>query len=305
MSESDPKPVISCIVPCKGAATLRDALASLHDQDLQEPYEIVVVDGWWDDSVVEACKGFPKARIVRSRDNLVPGPARNLGVEHARADIVAFTDSDCVVDRGFLRAAKQAVESGIRLAGGPILDALPWWNVVAATDNFSQFADFPPTRPDGVAEYFPGCNMAMRKADFLEVGGFPNTGMPAGEDTLLCFRVAERFGKDGVRFVNAMRIRHRGRNELGIYLKHQNFFGYCRGAVGMKVKPWQRELGKHVVMAVPISAKRFLYMGYRTLQWHPAGLVRMTLMSPLLMVGMFAFAAGFRRACRQPMVEVK
>lgn len=298
MSDRDAQPVVSCVVPCKGAGTLRDALASLHDQDLAEPYDVVVVDGWWDDAVASLCAEFPRVRLVRSRDKLVPGPARNLGVAHASSEYLAFTDADCVVERGFLSAAKRALDAGVRLAGGPVLDALPWWRVVARADNLSQFADFPPTRPGGRAAYFPGCNMAMRKADFLAVGGFPDTGMPAGEDTLLCVAASERWpGEDGVRFVPDMRVRHRGRSDLSGFLAHQEFFGYCRGTVGMRVPAWQRAWGRRWWMVPAVTGKRYVYMLQRTAQWHPAGLAKAAALSPLVVWGMFRFAVGFRRGC--------
>jgi glycosyltransferase involved in cell wall biosynthesis len=296
------QPVISCIVPCKGAATLPDLLRRLVDQDLGEPYEIVVVDGFHDDEVAAAVASFPGVRLVRSRAGLVPGPARNLGAEHARAEYLTFTDADCIVDRDYVRSAKRALDDGARLAGGPILDALPWWQVVASIDNYSQFAEFPATRPAEPAEYLPACNLAIRKQDFAAVGRFKDTGIAAGEDTLLCFAVNERW-PDGVRFVPTMRVYHRGRHDLSGFLKHQSLFGYCRGSLNIKLTPRQRALGRSRLIWPGIMAKRALYMTRRTLAWRPAFLIKVALLSPIYVAGLLAYCVGFRRACRAPVKE--
>lgn len=299
---SETKPLISVIVPCKGAGSLRACLESLDRQEIDGPYEIIVVDGWHDDQVAAVAAEFSKVRLVRSTARLVPGPARNLGAQHAKSDYLAFTDADCIAEPTFLAAAKAALDRGARLAGGPILDMLPF-NPVAVTDNYSQFADFPPTRPEGEAEFFPGCNMAIRKEDFFEIGGFKNTRMPAGEDTLLCFDVADRW-PGGVRFVPDMRILHEGRTDFRTFLKHQELFGFCRGSIGIKIAPWQRTLGRSRLIYLPLILKRLSYMLGHTIIWNPLGLVKVALISPLLLAGMLAFASGFRRACRSPMTKV-
>jgi GT2 family glycosyltransferase len=190
------------------------------------------------------------------------------------------------------------------MVGGPVLDARPW-NPFAVADNFSQFADFPATRPSGEAEYFPGCNMAMRKADFIAIGGFPDTKMPAGEDTLLCLNMAAHFSHEPapIRFINAMRIRHIGRTTPAGFLKHQAFFGYCRASCGLKMTMKHRKLGRSVLAIPALVAKRYRYMLGQALGGCTGGLgnlPKILLISPLVLIGMIWWGWGFRKACREP-----
>ncbi len=293
-----PTPRATVLIPVKGHETLGPCLDSLGKQDGREPFEVIVIDGWYDDRVVEVCERYDFVRVIRSRDNLLQCIGRNLGADEARGEYLVFLDADCVAEPTYVSAAVRALDDGARMVGGPVLNAKPW-NVFAVSDNFSQFADFPVGRPDGRAEYFPGCNMALRKEDFDAVGRFPDTKMPAGEDTMLCFAV-EALHPGGLRFVNQMRMKHIGRDTWSGFLKHQSFFGYCRASCGLKMTMRQRALGRSRWFALPLVAKRMLYMLQRTVQWHPAGLLRVAVISPVVFIGMFVWAGGFRRGCLEP-----
>lgn len=295
--------VLSVVVPCKGAATLGACLDSLSPdtQDFAKPYEVVVVDGWWDDDVATMCSALPWVQLVRSRGNLVPGPARNLGVEHAQTDLIVFLDADCVADPTYLSAAHQALRSGARISGGPIMDALR--SPVAMSDNYVQFADFPPGRCDGEVAWLPTCNFAIHKEDFVAVGGFVDTGMPLGEDPIMCFEVGRRT-PGGVRFTADQRVRHRGRSELKAMLGHHWKFGYGRAKLGIEVKPWQRRVGRSIFAVPAVALWRYQYLLRRTLKWAPIRLVRALLLTPITLTALFAWAWGFRAGCHEPIQDV-
>ncbi|MEM1212106.1 MAG: glycosyltransferase [Planctomycetota bacterium] len=298
-----PACVVSVVVPCKGVGTLGpclDSLAPSH-QDLGLPYEVIVVDGWHDDAVAELCGSFDWVRCVRSRGNLVPGPARNLGVEHARTGLIVFLDADCVAEPDYLRTAYEALNSGARITGGPILDALS--NPVSMADNYVQFADFPPGRPDSEQPWLPTCNFAVHKEDFQAVGGFVNTGMPLGEDPILCFEVGRRT-PGGVRFTANQRVRHRGRADLTTMMRHHWTFGYGRALLGIEVKPWQRRVGRWLLAVPAIAAWRYLYLLKRTIRWAPARVPRALLLTPFTMPALLAWGWGFRAGCFEPIKDV-
>lgn len=305
MSRPDDQPRVSVVVPCYGHADCLGAcLASLIAQRPDQPFEIVLAHSGDDAGLQETLAGFKRVRLVRSPRPLLPGDARKLGVEAARGELIVFLDADCVAEPGYVAAAVAAFNDPVvKLVGGPVLDARPWQPICAA-DNLSQFADFPPGRPDGPAEYFPGCNMAVRRADFLAIGGFPASPFPAGEDTLLCFVVEQRW-PGSLRFVNAMRMRHTGRSTLTAYLRHQAAFGFTRGSMGIKVSPRQQRLGTSWLLAVPVAVKRFAYMLGQTRRYHPRGLLRVALLTPILIPGYLAWSVGFRRGCRSALASPK
>lgn len=296
-------PILSVVVPCKGVGTLAACLTSLspETQDFEQPYEVIVVDGWYDEAVAAYCRELSWVTLVRSRGNLVPGPARNLGVEHARAGLVVFLDADCVADPGYLSASHRALINGARISGGPILDAL--LSPVSMSDNFVQFADFPPGRRDGPVAWLPTCNFAIHKEDFLAVGGFVDTGMPLGEDPILCFEIGRR-SPGGVRFTADQRVRHRGRAEFKVMLGHHWKFGYGRAVLGLEVKPWQRSVGRSVFAVPGVAMWRYLYLMRRTAKWAPVRLIRSLLLTPIVLMALFAWAWGFRKGCHQPIQDV-
>lgn len=87
--------MISVIVPAYNAAdTIGECLDALLDQTLpRSDYEVIVVDDGSDDNTREIIDRYDVT--VMSQLNDGPGAARNLGVRHARGELVLFTDADC------------------------------------------------------------------------------------------------------------------------------------------------------------------------------------------------------------------
>jgi glycosyltransferase involved in cell wall biosynthesis len=73
-------------------------------------FEIIVVDNGSRVSLDILKAAWPGVRFVLEREP-GPGPARNLGVAHARAPVLAFVDADIRVGRGWLMQGVSAVES--------------------------------------------------------------------------------------------------------------------------------------------------------------------------------------------------
>jgi glycosyltransferase involved in cell wall biosynthesis len=291
-----PVPTISVVIPCyRHAKDLARCLGGLATQEGEPAAEVIVVNSAADPAVAAAAiRGG--ARVVESQSRLLPGPARNLGAAHALGDVLAFIDADCVPEPGWLAAARAGLDAGARLVSGPVLHALPL-HPIAVSDNLLQFADFPGNRPDGAARYFAGCNLAIRRADFEQVGGFPDVILPAGEDTSFCAAVLACW-PGGLHFRRAMRVRHTGRTSFGAFLDHHATFGYCRGALDLHLAPWHRRWGSHPLMTSPVAAKRLSYILGRGVQWDWGQLARTFLLLPIVLPGLFAWASGFQRGLR-------
>ncbi|MFN3165851.1 MAG: glycosyltransferase [Phycisphaeraceae bacterium] len=298
-------PRLSAILPCKGnAAMVKDCLDSLAEQDTDQPYEVLLIDGWWDDELAELTERYPFVCLIRSDENLLQAEARNLAAGYANADYLAFIDSDCVADKGWVRGAIEVLDKGVRLAGGPVVDHYPD-RLICVADNFSQFAELPATRPEGPQDHFPACNIAVRREDFFKAGGFPHTGVPAGEDTLFCFAMTQQHGEGALRFCPAMKVAHRGRETLKAFLDHQRFFGSVRGGFGIKLTERKRRLGQYRIMVLPISVLRLKFMLGRVLAWAPGRLWTVAKILPLMIVGMWYWHAGFREACKKPLIQTE
>lgn len=288
-------PVISVVIPCRGHADeLENCLQGLMQQCLTLPYEIIVVDSASDPDVANIAGVFPNVRLARSQVALLPGAARNLGVQHAQGNYLAFIDADCIPQPGWLAAAITALNKGASMVGGPVLDVYPF-HPIAVADNLLGFYIYSPHRPDGLANYFPGCNLALSRDVFDQLGGFP-TALPAGEDTLFSSAAATRW-PDRVRFVQNMQVRHTGRTKLMDFWRHQETFGFYRGRLGLLLRPIYQRFCKRMLFALIISYMRLPNIFRCVVQWHPVGLLRLMVVLPFLMLGLVAWANGFRRGC--------
>jgi GT2 family glycosyltransferase len=240
-------PLISVIIPCfQHASELVSCLQGLHRQEGGVPFDIIVVDSAPDVGVQAVAAGFPRVRLLSSERPLFAGAARNLGARQAAADILGFIDADCIPKSGWVHGALGAIREGAALAGGPILDALPW-NLIASSDNRLQFVDFPERRPAGSCPYVPGAHLVMRRALFEQLGGFDERAEFA-QDVLFAEKVA-RLEPGLVRYCPQMIVRHRGRAHWGEFLRHQQSFGYSRAEYGLRMNRSLTWLGRHRSLA--------------------------------------------------------
>ncbi len=93
------------VITYNEAKNIAECLDSLLALRMDDVYEIIVVDGGSIDSTREIVKSYAaKKDVIR----LVVDPighqttSRNLGIEEAKYEFVAFTDADCVVPRDWL-----------------------------------------------------------------------------------------------------------------------------------------------------------------------------------------------------------
>jgi cellulose synthase/poly-beta-1,6-N-acetylglucosamine synthase-like glycosyltransferase len=214
-------PFVSIVVCCYNAAvTLHECLESL--EKLNYPsYEVIVVDdGSNDDTHQIAAKH--DCRSIRVPNGGL-SKARNIGIEAARGEIVAFIDSDAYADADWLYYMVGALdEHKASAVGGP--------NLSPPQDAFTaQCVDQSPGNPTCVlvdnenAEHIPGCNMVFRKDAFDIVGLFDAQHRAAGDDVDLCWRLLVA-GQKIVYHPSAVVWHHR-RSTIGGYLRQQKGYG--------------------------------------------------------------------------------
>jgi glycosyltransferase involved in cell wall biosynthesis len=86
----------SIVIPVYNRAALAArAVRSCLDQEWDDVEIIVVDDGSTDDVQSQiAAVGGSRAHVIRQRENRGPGPARNVGADHATGDWIVLLDSD-------------------------------------------------------------------------------------------------------------------------------------------------------------------------------------------------------------------
>ena len=188
-------PEVSVVVPCHAAAlTVEALLEGLRAQTLaRDRYEVIVVDPAADgtrrvlDALAADWSG-PRLRILRGPLRDGPAAKRNAGAAAARGRVLAFTDADCVPDRGWLGAGLAAIDRGSELVQGAVLppEEGPRHPLSHAIHVMSDV---------GLHET---SNMFYERALFERLGGFTTRyfrrfGAPFGEDVELGWR-ARRAG---------------------------------------------------------------------------------------------------------------
>jgi GT2 family glycosyltransferase len=177
------QPVVTVVLPTRDRADyLSVTLASLAAQDLEQPYEVIVVDNGSSDetpSVVERAG----VRSLRNDHPRGPNAARNSGTRAASSDLVALVDDDVYAPPGWLRAL---VDGAARhpeadAFGGPIRARFE------GPAPRSCGRELPPITtldlgPDDVeAELVWSANMLFRRSAFERVGPF-DEDLPTGGD---------------------------------------------------------------------------------------------------------------------------
>jgi glycosyltransferase involved in cell wall biosynthesis len=116
-------PRASVIVPARNAeATLPRTLVALARQDVEDPYEVIVVDDGSTDSTFDVARAGPgPVRVFRLR-GLGPAAARNRGVAESQSHVLAFCDADCFPTPAWLRAGMTALTSAEVVQGHVLPD---------------------------------------------------------------------------------------------------------------------------------------------------------------------------------------
>lgn len=99
------KPKISVIIPTYNEqGVIGNCLESLSRQDYPNFELIVIDDGSLDSSVsqVENQRGKVKSLTLLKQKHFGPGAARNLGVKHAKGEILVFVDADMEFEPDFI-----------------------------------------------------------------------------------------------------------------------------------------------------------------------------------------------------------
>jgi len=224
-------PKISVVICAYNAErTMAACLQSL--RGLRYPnYEVVVVNDGSTDRTLEISQAFPEVRLI-SQDNRGLSAARNVGAEASSGDIVAYTDSDCVVDPDWLTyLAHTFINGGFVAVGGPNLPP-PEESRTAACVAAAPGGPTHVLLNDDVAEHIPGCNMAFSRAVLLGLGGFDPLFRSAGDDVDLCWRFQDAGHVIG--FSPAAMVWHFRRNTVRAYLKQQRGYGAAEALLYFK-----------------------------------------------------------------------
>ena len=227
----DPAPKISVVICAYNAErTMEDCMEGL--QRLRYPHhELIVVDDGSTDATADIARRYPNVRLIQ-HENRGLSAARNTGIAAATGDLVAFTDSDCVVDPDWLTyLANSFANRDVAAVGGPNLPP-PEDERTAACVAAAPGGPTHVLLDDETAEHIPGCNMAFRREALLRIDGFDPLFRAAGDDVDLCWRLQDAGMRIG--FSPAAMVWHYRRNTVRAYLGQQRGYGAAEALLAQK-----------------------------------------------------------------------
>lgn len=214
------------IIVCtrNGASRISDCLHAI-DGLAGGPYETIVVnDGSTDETAQIISKTFPHVRLLSIPPSGLSA-ARNLGAAAASGEIFVYTDDDCLPDFEWIARLDRAFQDPkIAAAGGPNLPP-------KARSNEEAIISAAPGAPSHVllddthAEHLPGCNIAVRRDAFHQIGGFNPVFHTAGDDVDFCWRLRDADYELG--FVPGAFVWHHRRPSIFGFLKQQIGYGHA------------------------------------------------------------------------------
>ncbi len=210
-----PAPLVSVVIPTRDqAALLRRAVASVRERTVYPHVELVVVDNGSADpatlAYLDELAHEPDVRVVRYDGPFNFAALNNLGVRHARGDVLALVNDDVeALGAGWLEEmVSQACRPEIGAVGAMLYypdDTIQHAGIVLGLGTSGIAAHAYSRRPRGFAGQIGRALLAqtmsavtaaclvVRRAVFEEVGGFDEAHLAiAYNDVDLCLRLRER-----------------------------------------------------------------------------------------------------------------
>jgi len=233
MSANDFQPAVLVVVPVRnGEATIGKLLDSLLEVGYDRgKVEVIVVDGNSTDRTREIVAKYPVRLLTEEGRGL--NAARNTGIRNGQGEIIAFTDSDCLVPSNWIRKIVEnfrnpqvgCVGGNVKGYGDDLLSRYADNSLMHVMRSFKERVVL-----DMIKLFFnypAGCNMSFRRSSIEKVGYFNETLRYGADDIEMVERVAKAGGK--IVLDPEVLILHKHRSTLQELLKQT--FNWGRGGM--------------------------------------------------------------------------
>ena len=251
---------VTVVVPVKDDAA---ALGATLDAIGRAGHVVVVDDG--SHAALRAGVDVPDdVELVRNERSLGPGGAREVGWRRATSPLVAFVDTGCTPEPGWLepllahladpRVAAVAPRIVTRTAAGA-----PAWLIAyeTARSSLDLGARPGPVRPRSWVPYVPTAVLLVRRDALESLGGF-DAALRYGEDVDLVWRLGEAGWT--VRYEPAVVASHPMRSTFGAWLRQRYDYGSSAAPLARR---HGRALAPLVVSAWSAAAWALAALGFR------------------------------------------
>ena len=223
-------PKVSVVIcSYNGSRTIRFCLEGVCAMQYSD-YEVIVVDDGSTDALAEIVREYP-VKLIQS-ENKGLSNARNVGLEAASGEIVAYIDDDACPTPYWLHFLVETFRTGKFVGvGGPNI-APPGDADIADAVAHSPGGPIHVLLSDTEAEHIPGCNMAFLTKSLRAIGGFDPLFRIAGDDVDVCWRLQASGWHLG--FSPAAVVWHKRRNSLRAYWRQQLNYGKAEAMLERK-----------------------------------------------------------------------
>ena len=216
MNHKSSSPFISVVVPVyNGDRIVGNCVESLLNQSYpKDNYEIIVVDNGSTDNTRAIIKKYPVKMLIE--DSIKSSSAaRNNGIKHAKGEVIAFVDADCVAYPTWLEGGVRALlEQSADLAGGNVEFFYNEKSSAELYDSITNMQNKYEIKENNVAKT---ANLFVGSDVFKEIGLFSET-MISGGDVAWTYKATSN-GYTLVYAENAV-VKHPARNLLSLVKKH-------------------------------------------------------------------------------------
>lgn len=195
------KPFVSVVIPVFNAEQYVDkTLMALMEQAYpRECFEVILVDNESDDNTVSLIEKYDVELLTNLRSKN-PYISRNMGVERAKGEIIAFLDVTCTPDKKWMEEGVRLLVNGADLVGGRIEFTFSdsptlgeWYDSITFCNVESSIAEYKRT---------VGGNLFIKRKVWKKTGPFPENSR-SGSDILWTKRATSMgfkltFGIDAV-----------------------------------------------------------------------------------------------------------
>ena len=290
---------LSVIVPSYNAArTIAHCLTALINQDVKDPYEIIVVDSSEDDTPRIVFEKFPSVRLIHLKERTFANVARDLGLRYASGEYVAMIDADCVAAPDLLAKMLDRHKNGNYAAvGGALRNGTPW-SITGTIGYLSEFSRQLPSAKREPTRTIVTANVCYRRK-VLEACRLPEN-LDGGEDVLINWQIC----KSGLSllFDPEIQVTHFNKTGLKTVLRYQ----YQLGRWGARCRKIAPDLPgsiflKYPVLGTSLPLVRLLLVTGRLISYRDwKNLMILLLFSPLFMASAIVWAWGFVQEARIP-----
>ena len=214
---------ISVIVPAYNAEeTIGGLIAHLQKQTFSD-FETIIVDDCSMDNTLKKVKNL--CRLIKLKENVGPAVARNIGVAHAKGDVLAFIDSDCRPSFDWVEQIHGLFQGNdISVAMGKIrVQSESFTSDCISALGFPAggslgFEKMWPVNEEGFTNSLSSCNFAIRKKVFQNLRGFDEDFKIYCEDSEFAFRLIKSGYK--IKYCPELIVFHEPMTRISEFLKN-------------------------------------------------------------------------------------